>query len=83
LIPQVIIWGIPEKTMSSCWRMCQHKDEKTKPEHLLWALKFMKTYATEENLAKEFGVTRKTLRKWIWATIEGIAKCRKQVVSRI
>ena len=37
--------------------------------HLLWALSFLKTYASEDVLASKFGTTRKTLRKHIWAIV--------------
>ena len=37
------------------------------PVHLLWALNFIQTYATEENMASLFGgVDEKNMRKWVW-----------------
>jgi hypothetical protein len=42
-------------------------------DHLLWALCFIKTYATEDSLQKKFGTTRKTFRKHIWLLVPKIA----------
>ena len=49
--------------------------------HLLYALRFLKSYGVEEVQAKEAEVTRKTWRKWCWLYIEGIAGLAKHVVS--
>jgi hypothetical protein len=50
------------------------------PEHLLWALLFLKLYATEEVLCNFAGTTRKTFRKWTWIVIKAISQLAPQVV---
>lgn len=53
-----------------------------KPEHLLWALLFLKCYPTEELLATQVGaVDEKTIRKWVWFYVEGIANLATKFVS--
>ena len=72
----LIIWKFLFK---SRWMECinQHK-----PEHLLWARNYMKTYATEANISSNFGgVDEKTIRKWVWFYICGIADLSCRVVS--
>ena len=52
------------------------------PAHLLWALSFMKTYATEENMASFFGgVDEKTMWKGVWFYANGISEMASKVVS--
>ena len=51
-------------------------------EKLLWALKLLKSYETEENLAASVGgVDEKTARKHAWNFIELISYCEPDVVS--
>ena len=55
---------------------------KPNPIHLFWALNFLKNYETESVCASKFGgVDEKTLRKWVWIYIKGIASLASQVVS--
>ena len=43
------------------------KRSSAKPVHLLWALSFMQTYTTEENMAALFGVVdEKVMLEWVW-----------------
>ena len=51
------------------------------PEHLLWALLFMKVYATEAVLANMLGVCRNTFRKWIWLVLGAMHALEGKVVS--
>ena len=39
------------------------------PKHLLWALLFLKVYASEQVIRKFTGADEKTSRKWIWLFI--------------
>ena len=55
-------------------------DCRPKPKHLLWALCFLKTYSTEDLLAKKFHTTCKTLRKHVWAIVPKIAALSGRVV---
>jgi hypothetical protein len=50
-------------------------------KHLLWALVFLKTYATKDSLAKKFSTMRKTLRKHVWPVVKKIASLADRVVS--
>ena len=50
------------------------------PDHLLWALMFMKVYTNETVLASVAGCTEKTFRKWAWFYMEAIAKLDVKVV---
>lgn len=57
---------------------------KPKPVHLLWALRLLKSYSTEADLAAEVGgKDEKTFRKWAWFYIEGVANLAEKVVSKI
>lgn len=47
---------------------------KTQYKHLLWALSFLKTGATEEHLSTMFFCDVKTYRKWIWEVILAISR---------
>jgi hypothetical protein len=52
----------------------------THPKHLLWALMFLKCYATEAVHAANVGVDEKTYRKWVWFYLEGITSIQKHIV---
>ena len=61
---------------------------KGKIKHLLWALYFMKVYASESATCSVLGGSRgaidpKTLRKWVWPFIYAIADLFSEVVSVI
>lgn len=45
-----------------------------KKTYLLWALLFLKCYASETVHAALTGVTEKTFRKWAWFVVNAIAK---------
>ena len=51
------------------------------PEHLLWALLFLKTYATENLLSAVIGTDEKTYRKWVWFILEGLSRMSPKLVS--
>ena len=52
-----------------------------KPCHLLWALMFMKVYATETVHAGIAGCDEKTFRKWSWLFVKGISQLETCFVS--
>jgi hypothetical protein len=54
---------------------------KTKPEHLLWCLLFLKTYNSEAVLSTVVGVTEKTFRLWVWRLIAVISCLYVRLVS--
>ena len=51
------------------------------PEHLLWALSFLKEYKKEADHAVDVDKEEKTFRKWAWFYAEGIAKLVSRVVG--
>jgi hypothetical protein len=51
-----------------------------KPVHLLWALHFLRVYPTEEVLAARVGADEKTVRKWVWFYVNGIARLTLKIV---
>jgi hypothetical protein len=38
--------------------------------HILWMLAFLKSYLPEEEYRRQYGVTEKTYRKWVWIYME-------------
>jgi hypothetical protein len=80
-------FGVSPGTVSLVWEMLCRSGwpEKgsvraPKPIHLLWSLRLLKSYNTEESHAAEAGVDEKTFRKWSWFYLEGIAKLCNYVV---
>ena len=52
------------------------------PVHLLWALSFMQTYATEEKTASLFGgVDGKLMQKWVQFYANDISEMASEMVS--
>lgn len=50
--------------------------------HLLWALLFLKLYATEEVLSGMVGgVDEKTYRRWTWEILRALSELKDKVVS--
>lgn len=53
------------------------------PKHLLWALSFLKVYASESVLVSMFGSpSEKTFRKWVKEFVVGISYLETEVVSQ-
>ena len=75
----VVVWLLLKKQR---W-FENNKVTEPKKEHLLWAMRFMKTYNTEEIHAAEVKKVEKTWRKWTWLYVEGIASVANEVVSFI
>lgn len=56
------------------WHQLQTRiPEHGSPEHVLWALLFLKVYATEDVLCSFVRVDRKTFRKWCWIFVDAIS----------
>ena len=51
------------------------------PEHLLWALLFLKSYSKEAQISAMVNRHAKTVRKWIWYFIRCLSSIRDDVVS--
>ena len=73
----VLVWRLLKKQN---W-FYKNKVKEPNKEHLLWALRFMKSYSTEEVHAAEVQKVEKTWRKWTWLYLEGIASVANEVVS--
>ena len=73
-------FGASLETIVKIWDLCNFPD-KTQPKHMMWALLFLKTYASEENLSSLAGVTPKTFRKWSWPCVAEIGNNMHKVVS--
>ena len=81
-------FGVKPMAVVTVWRLLKkkkwfEKNMSTEPnkEHLLWAMRFMKSYSTEEIHAAEVQKNEKTWRKWTWLYLEGIASVTDEVVS--
>ena len=61
--------------------LLMRRPKKSKPEHLLWALMFLKQYNIESFNSAMVGVSEKTFRKWSHTFIQLIANM--QVVIKI
>ena len=66
--------GVPPSICCTLWRrIWPQLSPFTKPKHLLWALRFLKSYNTEAVNADVFNVTETTTRSWIWNIVELLA----------
>lgn len=67
-------FGVTPKVCGVIWNMLKNeKPDKAKPEHLLWALNFLRQYEGEHTRSALFKADEKTIRKWTWCFIELIA----------
>jgi len=74
-------FGVSEKVFRKIWQDVDFS-KKTKPEHVLWGLNFLKCYPTEAAMCRATGVkTRKTVRKWKKRIVRKLAKHLTKVVS--
>ncbi|KAG9399900.1 hypothetical protein AC1031_011321 [Aphanomyces cochlioides] len=63
------MFGVSPSIASILWKDLQPTPSDAKPCHLLWALLFLKVYATEHVHAALCQVDEKTFRKWTWIMI--------------
>ena len=73
-------WHIVEKV----WNLLDDYGlyQKTrKPDHLLWALLFLRTYSNERVHATLTGSSQKTFRRWVWRVVEEISLLEVHKVS--
>ena len=74
-------FGVSEKVFQKIWWDVDFS-KKTRPEHVLWGLNFLKCYPTEAAMCRATGVkTRKTVRKWKERVVRKLAKHVTRVVS--
>jgi hypothetical protein len=76
------LFGIKVEVVVLVWNevvLHQQVDKGHKFEFLLWSLYFLKNNNTEEVMGTNSEVATKTMRKWIWRTLQSI--CEIQVES--
>jgi len=80
-------FGCDPAAMSALWHelyksgWLRYAGVRPKPEHLLFALVFLKSYASEEIHAALCKTNVRTFRRWSWFYAEGIANLDKKFVS--
>lgn len=68
------LFGVSPEVMAETWSLLQSsRPPKSKPKHLLWALLFLKVYATENVNSTLTGADEKTFRKWSWTFVHLIS----------
>jgi hypothetical protein len=75
-------FGTSPGTCAICWNYIEHiLPKKMVYTHLLWALLFLKVYATESVLASKCDCDVKTYREKVWIVVRAIYSVRNKVVS--
>ena len=71
----VILWDMitPDENMPKGFKCC----------HLLWALMFLKLYASEHVLCSMAECDEKTFRKWAWLFVFALADLEPEYVSTV
>jgi hypothetical protein len=67
------LFGTSPNVCSIVWGKIQEVCTEGTPQHLLWALMFLKSYNTEHGNKSITGVDEKTYRLWAWKLVERIA----------
>lgn len=71
------LFGVSSLVCYSIWEAIYVElEEGSKPEHLLWALIFLKTYSSERTHCIIAGCSPVTFRKWSWKFISYVANLR-------
>ncbi|KAI2510184.1 hypothetical protein MHU86_4216 [Fragilaria crotonensis] len=75
-------FGVSPTVCFMIWEKCKSSFlvHNVLPRHLLWALMFLKIYATEDVLSTIAAVSRKTYRFWTWIVLMIIAKKKNDVI---
>lgn len=66
-------FGVSPNVCHKLWQELV-KPNNPEPNHLMWTLKFLKTYPTENVLATILERDEKTLRKYIWLYVTCLAE---------
>ena len=66
-------FGVVPTTCATIWNASFEKPPGLSPKHLMWALLFLKVYASEHVHCSMACVDEKTFRKWCWKAIDFIA----------
>lgn len=80
------VFGVSPYVCRSAWNLL-HKHSLLPngglPQHLLWALMFMKLYRSGNVLSSMAGCSRKTYMKWTWKFVRRIGALKAIVVSSL
>lgn len=64
-------FGVTPKVCGIIWELLKNKKpDNSKPEHLLWALIFLRQYSSESTNKSLLKADEKTIRKWVWKFVE-------------
>ena len=74
-------FGVCPVIVSIIWASLESRLPASTFIHLLWALLFLKVYATESVLSGMVGADEKTYRLHVWRVIQGISNMRQEFVS--
>jgi hypothetical protein len=70
-------FGISPYICAGIWNAfvdTQSLPQGAEPKHMLWALLFLKVYASENVLCTICACDEKTFRKWVWMMLDEMAK---------
>ena len=74
------MYGVNPVVARAVWADLQHVADKAKPEHLFWALFFLRRYPTEGDLASRLEKDPNTVRKWVWRIIFGLQELKAEKI---
>ena len=77
-------FGCTPTVLLKCWCLLSRfteLDGNVSPNHLLWAVHFLKDYGKESKNAALAGCDEKTFRKWTWVLIYAMSDLEPHVVS--
>jgi len=70
------MFSVPRPIVAHIWEMTTDRLERTHLKHLLWAMMFLKIYASKATHAALAGVDEKMFRKWSWCWIDKISNLK-------
>ena len=76
-------FGATPMQCSVAWSLMENRPANALPKHFLWALLFLKVYASEEVLSKLVGTSRETYQEWVWRMLICISAMYPKLVSTI
>ena len=72
------IYGLTYIQTAITWQLLTRVEHKNgfQQKHLLWTLKFLKSYPTQHCMAHDFNAAPGTVMKWVWYTIGLLRKLK-------
>lgn len=71
------LFGASPETCAYLWNLCkQNAPKNSEPKHFLWALLFLKIYATEHVNAAMVNADEGTFRKWSWTFVKVLSELK-------